>query len=178
MVLMVVQFILLGLGIVLSKLPAMAADGLAPPTWLASYYWAKPAIMIMGLWGSIGSNNMLMYLAGLTNVPVELYEAADIDGASGFQRFWHITWPQLAPITFFIFIMSVIGGLQGGFEMARVMTQGGPAGSTTTLSYFIYTEGFQTGRLGYASAIAWALFALVFCVTMFNLKFGSKYVND
>ena len=176
---MVFQLVLLGIGLAIYALPAMAAKGpLAPPEWLANYDWAKPAIMIMGLWGAIGSNSMLLYLAGLSNIPTELYEAADIDGASPFQRFWHITWPQLAPITFFIFIMGVIGGLQGGFEMARTMTQGGPFGSTTTLSYFIYSEGFTTGRLGYASGIAWALFAMVFTVTMINWKFGSKYVND
>jgi multiple sugar transport system permease protein len=74
--------------------------------------------------------------------------------------------------------MTVIGGLQGGFEMARTMTQGGPAGSTTTLSYFIYSEGFSTGRLGYSSAISWVLFVMVFSITMINWKFGSKYVND
>ena len=134
--------------------------------------------MIMGFWAAIGSNNMLLYLAGLSNIPPELYEAASIDGASPMQRFWQVTWPQLAPVTFFIVIMSMIGGLQGGFEMARTMTQGGPAGSTTTLSYFVYTEGFNTGRLGYASGIAWVLFALVFMVTIFNWKFGNRYVND
>jgi multiple sugar transport system permease protein len=177
-VLLVAELVLLGLGAVCFRLPSWAGDGLEPPAWLSVYAWAKPAIMIMGLWGAIGSNNMLLYLAGLSNIPCELYEAADIDGASRFQRFWHVTWPQLAPVTFFIFIMSVIGGLQGGFEMARTMTNGGPAGSTTTLSYFIYNEGFSTGRLGYASGIAWVLFALVFVVTLFNWKFGSRYVND
>jgi multiple sugar transport system permease protein len=94
------------------------------------------------------------------------------------QKFWNVIWPQLAPITFFIFIMSVIGGLQGGFEMARAMTAGGPAGSTTTISYFVYNEGFSTGRLGYASAIAWTLFAMVFAITIFNWKFGNKHVNE
>ena len=177
---LVAVFVLLGLAIAAFKLPGMAAaeGGLAPPDWLGSYAWAKPSIMIMGLWASIGSNNMLLYIAGLTNIPPELYEAADIDGASKFQRFWNITWPQLAPITFFIFIMSVIGGLQGGFETARTMTKGGPAGSTTTLSYFIYTQGFETGRFGSASGVAWTLFAMVLVVTLLNWKFGSRYVND
>lgn len=170
--------VLLGLSCVLHQLPAMSHEGLKPPNWLGAYHWAKPALMIMGLWAAIGSNNMLMYLAGLSTVSPELYEAAEIDGASAKQRFWHVTWPQLAPITFFIFVMSVIGGLQGGFEMARTMTGGGPAGSTTTLSYFIYSEGFVTGRLGYASAASWALFLLVFVVTVFNWRFGNKYTND
>jgi len=176
--LMVIEFILLGLGTVCYHLPAMSTEGLAAPEWLTDFYWAKPSMMIMGLWAAIGSNNMLLYLAGLSNVPTELYEAADIDGASPLQRFWHVTWPQLAPITFLILIMSVIHGLQGGFAMARTMTRGGPAGATTTLSYFVYREGFETGRLGYASAVAWALFALVFIVTLFNWRFGNRYVND
>ena len=175
---MVAELVLLGLSIVFYRLPAMAQGGLQPPEWLTQYYWAKPAIMIMAFWSAVGSNNMLLYLAGLSNVPAELYEAADIDGASRFQRFWHVTWPQLAPTTFFIVVMSVIGGLQGGFEMARTMTQGGPAGSTTTLSYFIYTEGFETGRLGYSSAVAWTLFFMIFVVTLFNWRFGSRYVNE
>lgn len=169
---------LMGFSIVAYNLPEMAAAGLEPPKWIADYYWAKPAIMLMGLWAAVGSNNMLLYLAGLSNIPPELYEAADIDGASRGQRFWHITWPQLAPVTFFIFVMSVIGGLQGGMETARTMTGGGPAGATTTLSYFIYTEGFETGRLGYASAASWAMFVLVFTVTMFNWRFGNKYTTD
>lgn len=176
--LMTAQFILLGLGNVALHLPAMARQGLTPPNWLTDYYWAKPAIIILGVWTAIGSNNMLLYLAGLSNVPMELQEAADIDGASRFQRFWHITWPQLAPITFFIVVMSTIGGLQGGFEMAKSMTNGGPAGSTTTLSYFVYNEAFTNGRMGYASAIAWVLFLMVFLLTLFNWKFGSRYVND
>jgi multiple sugar transport system permease protein len=174
-----IMMAMLALAPVLSNLPEMTADGLLePPNWLNDYHWAKPAIMLMGLWSAIGSSNMLLYIAALGNVPQELYEAADIDGASRFQRFWHVTWPQLAPTTFFIVVMSVIGGLQGGFETARTMTKGGPAGATTTLAYFIYQEGFETGRLGYASAVAWTLFAMVFVVTLFNLKFGSRYVND
>lgn len=167
-----------GLAAVGLHLPAIAADGLEPPNWLGSFQWSKPAIMIMALWAAIGSNNMILYMAGLTNISPELYEAADIDGASRWQRFCHVTWPQLAPITFFIAVMSVIHGLQGGFEMARTMTAGGPAGSTTTLSYFIYMEGFETGRLGYASAVAWVLFALVFTLSFLNVKFGNRYVNE
>jgi multiple sugar transport system permease protein len=171
--------LLLAAGVALgSGLPAATAGGIEPPNWLGDYAWAKPAIMIMALWAAIGSNNMILYLAGLSNISPELYEAADMDGASPMQRFWHITWPQLAPVTFFIFVMGVIHGLQGGFEMARIMTLGGPAGSTTTLSYFIYIEGFETGRLGYASAAAWVLFALVFVLSLLNFRFGNRNAND
>ncbi|MDB6167191.1 MAG: hypothetical protein JWM88_55 [Verrucomicrobia bacterium] len=159
-------------------LPAIAALGIDPPDWLGDYAWAKPALMLMALWAAIGSNSMILFLAGLSNIPPELYEAADMDGASAGQRFWNITWPQLAPVTFFIAVMGVINGLQGGFEMARTMTLGGPAGSTTTLSYFIFTEGFEIGRLGYASAVAWVMFALVLVFTLLNFRFGNRDAND
>lgn len=181
-----IRLVLFGIPVAILAIAALSwrqwvtacAAGLDAPDWLGDYHWAKPALMIMILWISAGSTNMLLYFAALTTVPGELYEAADIDGASRVQRFWNVTWPQLAPITFFIAIMSVIGGLQGGFEMARTMTNGGPGGATTTLSYFVYIEGFQTGRLGLASAIAWCLFVLVFVVTLFNWRFGSRMTNE
>lgn len=172
------MILLAGATVIGPSLPAAAATGIESPDWLGNYYWAKPAFILMGLWAAIGSNNMILYLAGLSNISPELYEAADMDGATSGQRFWHITWPQLAPVTFFICIMSVISGLQGGFEIARTMTQGGPAGATTTLSYFIYIEGFETGRLGYASAVAWVMFALVFVLSVFNFRYGNRHVAD
>jgi ABC-type sugar transport system permease subunit len=138
---------------------------------------ARDAIIIMGIWVAAGGGNMLLYLAGISNIPQDLYEAADIDGASSWAKFRHVTWPQLAPTTFFIVIMSFIGGLQGGFEQARVMTAGGPAGTTTTLSYYIYTKAFEEFQIGYASSIAWVLFTLIFAITLLNWRFGSRYVN-
>ncbi len=177
---MVGLFVLLGFSRVINALPAMAAadGGLQPPEWITDANWAKPSLMLMGFWAAVGSNNMLLYLAGLSNVPGELYEAADIDGAGRFGKFWNITWPQLAPVTFFIVVMSVIGGLQGGFEMVKTMTNGGPRESTSVLSFYIYQQAFELGRLGYASAVTWTLFALVLAVTLFNWKFGNRYVND
>jgi multiple sugar transport system permease protein len=139
---------------------------------------ARDALIIMGIWIAIGGANMLLYLAALTNVPQDLYEAAEIDGAGKWKKFWNVTWPQLAPTTFFIVVMSFIGGLQGGFETARVMTEGGPAGTTTTLAYYIYIKAFEEFQMGYASAIAWMLFAIIFVVTMLNWKFGSRAMND
>jgi multiple sugar transport system permease protein len=138
---------------------------------------AREAIMMMGIWGGIGGNNMLLYLAGLSGISPELYEAADIDGASSWQRFRHITWPQLAPTTFFIVVVSTIGGLQGGFEQARLMTEGGPAGTTTTLSYYIYTQGFERLDLGYGCAVAWVLFLLILGITLVNWKYGKAEVD-
>jgi multiple sugar transport system permease protein len=156
--------------------------GLAPEGFAMSWRFfglgARDALNFMGIWVLIGGNNMLLYLAALTNVPPELYEAADIDGASRWQRFWSVTWPQLAPTTFFIVVISTIGGLQGGFEVARVMTEGGPAGTTTTLAYYIYIKAFQEFQMGYASAIAWILFAMIFVMTMVNWRFGSQALND
>ncbi len=169
---------------------------LQPPQWLAStrnllglaveyvgIEWsqfglgARDAIIIMGIWTTIGGANMLLYLAGISNIPQELYEAAEMDGAGTWAKFRHVTWPQLAPTTFFIVIMSFIGGLQGGFEQARVMTLGGPARTTTTLSYYIYIKAFEEFQMGYASAVAWVLFAIVFAITLVNWRFGSRYVN-
>ena len=139
---------------------------------------ARDALILMGVWIAIGGNNMLLYLAALTNVPEELIEAAQLDGATPWRSFVSVTWPQLAPTTFFILVMSIIGGLQGGFETARVMTTGGPAGTTTTLSYYIYSLAFEQFRIGYASAVAWVLFAFVFVATLINWRFGNRAAND
>ena len=138
---------------------------------------ARDAIIIMGVWTAIGGNNMLLYIAALTNVPQELIEAAQLDGAGKWSLFRHVTWPQLAPTTFFIVVMSFIGGLQGGFEQARVMTGGGPAGTTTTMAYYIYTKAFEEFQIGYASAVSWVLFAIIFAVTLINWKIGNREVN-
>ncbi len=147
--------------------------------WVNFGIGAREALVLMIVWVAIGGNNMLLYLAALTNVPQELYEAADIDGANKWSKFWHVTWPQLAPTTFFIVVISFIGGLQSGFETARVMTnKGGPAGTTTTLAYYIYIKAFEEFQMGYASAVAWTLFAIIFAITLVNWKFGSRALNE
>ncbi len=174
----------------------LGGGALSPPPWLLSTknllgisveeislttkQWglgARDAIIIMGIWVAIGGNNMILYIAALSNVPQELYEAAEIDGAGSWMMFKHVTWPQLAPTTFFIVVMSFIGGLQGGFEQARVMTMGGPAGTTTTLTYYIYVKAFEEFQIGYASAVSWVLFMIIFAVTLVNWKFGTKELN-
>jgi len=138
---------------------------------------AREAIIIMGIWAAVGGGNTLLYLAALGNVPGELTEAAELDGASKWNVFKHVTWPQLAPTTFFIVVMGFIGGLQGGFEQARIMTGGGPAGTTTTLSYYIYNKAFGEYQMGYASAVSLVLFLLILVITLVNWKFGNKEVN-
>ena len=154
----------------------LARLGIEGPNWLGSIAWAKPAIMIMTFWTAVGGYNMILYLASLQGISPDLYEAADIDGASQWQRFWSITWPLVSPTTFFIFITSVIGGFQGGFESAYILTKGGPAGATTTISYYIYNHAYQWFNMGYASAVSWVLFITVFIVTAINWKFGGKRV--
>ncbi len=175
---------------------AVGGAGVSAPTWLlstknlfgleaeevrsAAAQWglgARDALIIMGIWIAIGGNNMLLYLAGLSNVPPELVEAAQLDGAGRWGVFRNVTWPQLAPTTFFIVVMSFIGGLQGGFEQARVMTQGGPAGTTTTIAYYIYTKAFEELMVGYAAAVSWVLFTAIFVVTMINWRLGSKELS-
>ena len=167
--------------------------GIAGPTWLTSTksllgflplpecfnsggfgLGAREAIIIMGFWMGIGGNNMILYIASISNIPESLYEAADIDGAGSMAKFFHITIPSVAPTTFFIGVMAVIGGLQGGFQFAKIMTQGGPAGATTTLAYYIFTAGFEELRFGYASAVSWVMFVLVFSLTLVNWKYGNK----
>jgi len=148
----------------------LAHIGITGPDWLRSFEWSKPAIMTMGLWASIGGTNMVLYLAGLQNISPELYEAAEIDGASPFRQFLNITIPMLAPTTFFVLVTSIIGGFQGEFDSAYVMTKGGPDGATTPLSYYIYRHAFEWFNMGYAAAIAVIMFALIFVATLINWK--------
>ncbi|NQU44276.1 sugar ABC transporter permease, partial [bacterium] len=146
----------------------LAVIGVEGPRWLTNYHRAKPAIITMSLWTTMGGLGMIIYLAGLSGIPQELYEAAEIDGAGLWAQFRHVTWPMLAPTTFFIFVTSVIAGFQGGFDAAYVMTQGGPDGATTTVSYYIYNHAFQYFNMGKAAAIAVVLFIIVFGVTLMN----------
>jgi len=147
------------------------------PNWLGSTKWAKPAIAFMRLWSGLGGFNTILYLAALQGIPKELYEAADVDGANNFQKFRYITLPSLTPTTFFILVMSIIGGFQGGFMTAYIMTGGGPAGATTTIDYYIYNNAYQWLKMGYASAIAWFLFLIIFIVTIIFWKYGGRRVK-
>lgn len=148
-----------------------------PPDWLGTTAWAKPSLILMGFWGGLGGYNMILYLAALQNVPRSYYEAAEIDGAGPWAKFWSVTWPMISPTTFFILIMSVIAGFQGGFMTARVMTLGGPAGSTTTIEYYLFQTAFEKFNMGYASAIAWFLFAVIFVLTLCTWKLGGRVVT-
>ncbi len=162
----------------LSAWPPWGGPNGMHPKWLNDVNWAKPSLIMMGLWGSMGGMNMILYLAALQNVPPALYEAAKIDGAGAWQRFWKITWPMVSPTTFFIFIMSIIGGFQGGFQQAHIMTDGGgPAGSTTTIGFYIYQNAYMWFRMGYAASIAWLLFLIVLVLTLINWHASKRFVH-
>ena len=133
-----------------------------------------PAIILMSAWKGLGYN-MVLYLAGLQSISRTFYEAAEIDGASSWQKFWYVTLPLLTPTTFFVTIISIIASFQV-FEQAYIMTAGGPARSTVTTVYYIYANGFQRYNMGYASAIAWVLFALILAVTLIQWKYQDRWV--
>ena len=146
----------------------LARIGLEPLPWLASTFWAKPAIMVMSLWKNLGYH-MLIYLAALQGIPRPLLEAAALDGAGAWQRFWRVTFPLLAPAHFFLLVMGVIGGFQI-FDSVYVMTEGGPAGATAPVIFYLYQKAFRWFEMGYASAIAWVLFALMFGATLLQWR--------
>jgi multiple sugar transport system permease protein len=141
--------------------------GLSGPDWLANPRTAMLAIILITVWKGAGFQ-MIIWLAGLQNIPRELYEAAVVDGASKWQRFRHVTLPMLAPTTFFLLITGVIGSFQV-FTPIFVMTQGGPLGSTDVAVYRIYQRAFVNFDFGYASALAWVLFAFIFTATLIQL---------
>jgi len=152
--------------------------GIAGPAWLQDAAWAKPAIMLMQSWMTVGGTSMVLYLAALQGVPRDLYEAAEIDGAGWWQQFRAVTWPGVRPVTFFIFTIGVIHGLQYGVDAVYVMTQGGPYGASTNLGFYIYRKAFVEFQMGYAAAIALVLFALIFTFTLLNWKKGGRVETD
>jgi multiple sugar transport system permease protein len=145
-----------------------------PPAWLNSQVYALPAVMVVAIWKNLGYN-MLLFLAGLQNISVTYYEAAALDGANGFQQFRHITWPLLSPTSFFVFVMTVISSFQV-FDLVQLMTRGGPGRATSTLVHYIYQNAFKYFYMGYASALAYLLFAMVLIVTLLNMTLQRKVV--
>ncbi len=146
-----------------------------PPHWLSSTHWALPAIMIMSVWQQIGYS-MVLFLAGLQGVPAHLHEAARIDGAGPVQRFFFITIPMLTPTTFFVMVISVINSFQV-FDQALIMTEGGPANATNTIVFHIYRNAFQYFHMGYAAAMAWVLFGIIFVVTLVQFRYQQRWVH-
>jgi multiple sugar transport system permease protein len=136
--------------------------------WLRDPFWAMPAVIIVGIWKTLGFN-MVILLAGLQGIPQEQYEAASIDGAGRWGRFRHVTLPGLRHTLAFVTVISVIASLQV-FDQVYVMTRGGPLFATETLVTYMYHQGFELFRMGYASSIAWILFLLIVVASVFQLR--------
>jgi multiple sugar transport system permease protein len=144
------------------------------PAWLSDPNWALPALVLMSFWG-VG-HTVVIYLAGLQDVPTALYEAAELDGAGVFGRVWHVTLPMLSPVIFFNLIMAVIGTIQV-FEVPYIMTAGGPARSTYFLTMFLYDNAFSYLKMGYASAVAWLMLLMVLVATGIAFWSSSRWVH-
>lgn len=153
----------------------LSGVGIPKVSWLGDTRFAMPAVIIMTIWRSLGYN-MVLFLAGLQGIPQEYYEAVTIDGANRWQSFRHITVPMLSPTTFFVLILSMIGSFQV-FEATYVMTQGGPFYATYTMVLYIFFQGFQWFRMGYASALAYILFAIILLLTFIQLRFEKRWVH-
>lgn len=149
--------------------------GITGPAWLYDPSWAMPAIILTSVWKDTGFV-AVMYLAGLQGIPGQLYEAAAIDGASRWHSFRFITLPLLSPVTFFALIISLINSFQV-FDQVWIMTNGGPAGATTVLVEQIVRNAFSYSKMGYAAALSWVLFALVFVVTLFQTRMQKRWVT-
>lgn len=146
----------------------MGFVGINPIDWLGDPFWAMPSIILMSIWKNFGYN-MIIFIAGLQNIPEHLYEAAILEGANGWQRFKKITIPMLAPTTIFISIITMIGNFQL-FAEPYVMTQGGPLNKTLSVVQYMYQEGFRWWNMGYSASIAFVLFIIIFTGTMIQLK--------
>jgi multiple sugar transport system permease protein len=119
---------------------------------------------------------MVIYLAGLQAIPPQLYEAAEIDGAGRWHRFWYITLPLLTPTTFFILVISIIGSFQV-FDLAFVLTSGGPGNATNTIVMYVYNQAFQFFHMGYAAAVAWVLFTVILTITLIQWRIQKRWVH-
>jgi multiple sugar transport system permease protein len=153
-------------GLINQVLESIGISGIG---WLTDTRWVIPSFALMTLWG-VG-NTVVIYLAGLQDVPRELYEAADLDGANMLQRLWHVTLPTISPVIFFNLVMAIIAVLQT-FDVPFMMTQGGPDRASYLLTYYLYDQGFSYLNMGYASAIAWVQLILVMALT--GLAFWSS----
>jgi multiple sugar transport system permease protein len=144
------------------------------PAWLKSTEWAMISLAIVSVWKSVGYY-MVIFLAGLQSIPPDLYEASKIDGANRWHQLRHITIPLVSPTTFFVLVMAVIGSFQI-FDQTVIMTKGGPAYSTLTLSFYIYENAFEWYRMGFAAAMAYVLFIIVFVFTFIQLRLQNRWV--
>ena len=148
--------------------------GIAGPPWLASETWAMPALAFMSLWG-VGQT-VVIYLAGLQDVPQELYDAAELDGANPWQRLRNVTLPMISPVIFFNLIMAIIGSMQV-FAVPYIMTGGGPARATYFFTMYLYDNAFNYLKMGYASAMAWVQLLIILALTAAAFWSSKKWVH-
>jgi multiple sugar transport system permease protein len=159
---------------------ALQKVGIVGPLWLQDAAWAKPALVVMSLWGMGGT--MIIFLAALQGIPAELFEAASLDGAGPFRRFLHVTLPMISPAFLFNLIVGIIGSFQV-FTQAYVMTgtaqpgsEGGPNNATLFVVLYLYKKAFQEFKMGYASALAWTLFAIILVFTMLQWRMSKRWL--
>lgn len=153
----------------------LQAVGLEGQRWLTDPNLAMPAVVFATVWQGLGYN-IIIYLAGLQNIPEHLYEAATIDGANDFQKFLRITIPMLTPQIFFVLVISFIGGFQS-FGLIYVMTQGGPINSTNVYVYYLWQTAINSAKMGYASAMSWILTLIMVAATYVQVRFSRKWVH-
>ncbi|MFD6138426.1 carbohydrate ABC transporter permease [Promicromonospora sp. NPDC060271] len=156
---------------------ALALVGVDGPNWLASTFWAKPAIILMAIWKGLGFS-MILYLAAIQSVPRSLYEAAQLDGANGWQRFRTITLPMVRPVTFFLVVTNVIGGAQLFTEVNIMTPTGGPEYSTASAVWHIWRQAFKYQQMGYATAMAIVLGLLILVVTLIQFRLNRRNSFD
>jgi multiple sugar transport system permease protein len=161
------------MGPVNQLLVALGVDN--PPRWTASIDWAMPTVIMASIWKGMGYY-MIIYLAALQGIPGYLYEAAEIDGANGWQKFRYVTLPMLTPATFFVSILLIISSFKV-FDLILVMTNGGPGRATNVLVIHTYNTAFREFRFGYSSAIAMVLFVIVLAITLVQFRMERRWVN-
>jgi len=154
---------------------ALSRIGIRAPQWLADPAWTKPALVFMALWG-VG-NTIIIYLAALQDVPVQLYESAEIDGAGFWAKFRHVTIPMISPVIYFNLIMGIIGAMQIFTRPYIMMERGGPDNSALFYTIYIFQNAFRYSRMGYASAMAWTLFVAIVFLTWLGSKSASGKIH-
>ena len=146
------------------------------PNWLGDPGMTKISLMIMGIWRGVGST-MILFLAGLQNMPKDYYEVVDVEGGNSFHKFRFVTLPMITPVVFYVLITGIIGGFQA-FGDQFIMTGVGPEHSAITVVYYLWQKGFSEHNMGGASAVSWVLAVSIFIITLIQFKFSNRWVYD
>jgi multiple sugar transport system permease protein len=152
---------------------ALRMIGIQGPQWFGSREWVLPAFMLMHIWAAGGG--LILYLAALQGVPTTLYDAAVVDGANAWQKFWNVTLPLTSPVVFFVFLTGMIGSFQV-FTAGYIVTGGGPANASLFYVLYLYRSGWQHFEMGYAASLAWVLFLIIMLLTLLSLRVSQRMV--